>query len=334
MPRVTVVVPTYNRRDCLIDTLRSALTQTFLDLELVVVDDGSTDDSAVEVLRHLGPDPERAESLWKQHKSTATGAIGFGFWISDIPLQYIYQPNRGMGAARNRGAQAAHGEFLAFLEPDYRWDSRHLERLLGFFDRKGDTWITHGRVVNGKPSAKSGKKTPAPSPLTFEEVVSGNELCASAMLVRQQCLEVHCGFDENLPACEDYDLWIRIAAHVPIYQVPDAIVRHMKKCPQPPSWSLNRYRVYALEKAYQSGHLNARQRHRVADELVTRCDILVEGFRKRNNMERANFYDRKRKKFELEVTKLDLSDAAGKSASSRDDASAIEEDSYSSPAHL
>jgi hypothetical protein len=83
-----------------------------------------------------------------------------------------------------------------------------------------------------------------------------------------------------------------------------------KKNTAAPAWSLDRYRVYALEKAYQSGHLNAEQRHRVADELVARCDVLVEGFRKRKNHERANFYDRKRKKFELEVAKLDLSDAA------------------------
>lgn len=327
MPRVTVIMPTYNRSDCLVDTIRSALNQTFQDQEILVVDDGSTDDSAVEVLRQLGPDPERAESLWKHHLATATGALGFGFWTNDISLQYVHQPNRGMGAARNRGLQASQGEFVAFLEPDCTWDTKHLERQVDFFSNNKDAWIAHGRVVSNRSSAKTGKKKKsALNSLNFEQIVSGNGLCASALVARRRCLELHGGFDENLPACEDYDLWVRIAAHTPIYQVADSMVC-MKKPRSTPSWSLDRYRVYALEKAYQSGRLNADQRHRVADELVSRCDILVEGFRKRNNTERANFYDRKRKKFEVEVSKLEMSDAAGRPDPGPDYESMSEEES-------
>jgi hypothetical protein len=104
--------------------------------------------------------------------------------------------------------------------------------------------------------------------------------------------------------------------------VPKACVCN-KRNSNHPSWSLDRYRVYALEKAYQSGHLNSIQRHRVAVELVERCDVLVQGFKKRKNLERANFYDRKKKKFELEVSKLDSSDAA-----SRSDATVGAEDEF------
>jgi glycosyltransferase involved in cell wall biosynthesis len=286
------------------------LNQTYRDFELVIVDDGSSDDSAVEVLRHLGPDPERAESLWRQHAASATGTLGFGFWVGEIPLQYIHQPNRGIGPARNRGFQTAQGELIAFLEPDFQWDPGHLETHLNYFDEHPDVWIAHGRVLSSRSSSRKGRgKERTPRPITFEQVVAGDQIYASAIVCRRDCLEAHCGFDENLPACDDYDLWVRIAAHVPIYQIPGSIVC-MKKSTAAPAWSLDRYRVYALEKAYQSGHLNSEQRHRVADELVARCDVLVEGFRKRKNHERANFYDRKRKKFEIEVAKLDLSDAA------------------------
>jgi len=312
MPRVTVILPTYNRRDCLVDTIRSALDQTYSDHEILIIDDGSTDESAIEVLRQLGPDPERAESLWKQHLTSATGAIGFGFWIRDTSLQYIHQPNRGIGAARNRGLHACHGEFVAFIEPDYRWHPRHLEAQVEFFNHNKNAWIAHGRLVFGRPTTKPTKtKKKEVCKFSFEQIVGGNGLCASALVARRRCFELHGGFDENLPACEDYDLWVRIAAHAPIHHVSESVV-WMTKPHSAPNWSLDRYRVYALEKAYQSGRLNAEQRQRVADELVARCDILVEGFRKRNNTERANFYDRKRKKFEVEVAKLEMSDATGR----------------------
>lgn len=310
MPTVSVIIPTFNAGEGLIETLRSALDQSFHDIEILVVDDGSSDESAVEILRRFGPDPDRAEALWRQRAASSAGTCGFGFWTRDLPLQYLYQPNRGMGTARNRGLQLAHGELIAFLEPDYVWDKDHLQHHISFLSDRLDAWISHGRVMSRShpPSRNGRKKVRSGTPMVFSDVVAGTGVCASAIVIRRRCMEIHGSFDENLPSCEDYDLWIRIAAHVPIYQVPGSLV-YMKRSPAPPSWSLDRYRVYALEKAFQSGHLNSEQRHRVAEELVDRCGILVDGYRKRNNTERSNFYDRKKKKFELEVTKLDMSSA-------------------------
>ncbi|MDM7916231.1 MAG: glycosyltransferase family 2 protein [Candidatus Eisenbacteria bacterium] len=316
MPRVSVIVPTFNRRDSLICTIRSALGQTFQDIEILVIDDGSGDDSAVEVLRHLGPDPERAESLWRQHIATASGTCGFGFWIADVPLQYVYQANRGMGAARNRGLASARGDMISFLEPGFQWDPHFLERGIQFLDENAEAWMLHGRPVAGRAPQRNGKKRRGATEMTFEEVVAGGNLCASAVLARRRCIDFHGGFDENLPACEDYDLWVRIAAHVPIHHLADCLVL-IEQAPPVPGWSLDRYRVYALEKAFQSGHLSSEQRRRVAEELVDRCDSLVEGYRKRNNIERANFYDRKRKKFEIEVTKLESSSRSGGTSRAR-----------------
>jgi glycosyltransferase involved in cell wall biosynthesis len=318
MPRVSVIVPTFNRRDCLVETLRSALNQSYRDFEILVVDDGSSDDSAVEVLRQLGPDPERAESIWRQRTASASGACGFSFWKNDTLLQYLFQTNRGIGAARNRGLQAVQGEYVAFLEPEYSWDPHHLERHMEFLEECVEAWAAHGRVIQGRSLPKGPKKRPraVPTAMKFEEVVAGSDLHTSAMVIRRRCLLAHGCFDENIPACEDYDLWVRIAAHVPIHHIPDSVVL-VRQPPAISSWNLDRYRVYALEKAFQSGHLNAEQRHRVAEEMVSRCDCLVEGYRKRNNTERANFYDRKRRKFELEVAKLDLSSVAAQSVEYR-----------------
>lgn len=331
MTQVSVIIPTFNRKECLVDTVRSALNQTFSDFDVVIVDDGSTDESAVAILREFGPDPERAEVLWRQHASTSSGTCGFSFWTSDIALQYIYQPNRGMGAARNRGLQSCHGENVAFLEPEFLWETDHLQQHIDFLEGNPEAWIAHGRLVVGRPPARNGKKRPrAADAMGFEEVVAGNELAASAIVARRRCLELHGGFDENLPSCEDYDLWIRIAAHVPIYVVPGSVV-HVKKTSPPPSWSLDRYRVYALEKAFQSGHLTSDQRHRVAEEMVRRCESLVEGYRQRNNTERANFYDRKKKKFEMEVAKLDRSAAAAQNRTARPLPGARADEEFLSP---
>jgi glycosyltransferase involved in cell wall biosynthesis len=312
MPQVSVIVPTFNAGDALIESVRSALEQSFRDIEILVIDDGSSDESAMAILRRMGPDPQRAETLWRQRSASSTGTCGFGFWTGDIPLHYLYQSNRGMGTARNRGLQIAHGEFIAFLEPDYVWEKDHLLHHIEFFNDHPDAWIAHSRVVPfARPIQRNGrKKSRTTTAMSFAEVVAGTGVCASAIVIRRRCLEAHGCFDENLPSCEDYDLWIRIAAHVPIHQIQESVVL-MKRAPAVPSWSLDRYRVYALEKAFQSGHLNADQRHRVAEEMVDRCDILVEGYRKRNNTERANFYDRKKKKFELEVSKLISSDSKG-----------------------
>ncbi len=332
MPQVSVIIPTYNRCGSLIQTLRSALNQTYQDIEIIVIDDGSGDDSAVEVLREFGPDPERAESIWRHRTPSKSGTCGFGFWTPRIPLQYIYlNPSRGIGAARNKGVAASQGEHIAFLEPGFIWNSTYLERQMEFLESHPAVWIAHGRICSARATGKNGKKRcRVPAPIQFEDVVGGTDLHASAVVARKGFIEIHGGFDENLPSCEDYDLWIRIASHVPIMLIPDALTV-AGDVTAPPAWTLDRYRVYALEKAFQSGHLNADQRHRVAEEMIRRCDSLVTGYRQKNNTERANFYERKRKKFEIEVSKLDLSSAAARCRPQRTGQSIRDEEESLSP---
>ena len=126
-------------------------------------------------------------------------------------------------------------------------------------------------------------------------------------MVRRSCLGNEAPFDENLPVCEEFDFWLRLTSR---FRVARIDVAHQSDGPRvrTDEWGLERFRVYALEKAYQSGNLSPLSRHRVAEELVTQCDHLVEGYRRRENHERANFYDRKKKRFAQEVAKLDLSD--------------------------
>src|SRR5262245_27326295 len=104
MPRVSVIIPTFNRADLIGETVESVLSQTFDDFEIIIVDDGSTD-STKEVIRRF-----------------------------DGPINYLYQENRGLSCARNRGFDASSGDYVCFLDSDDVWNPRMLERQVSLLD--------------------------------------------------------------------------------------------------------------------------------------------------------------------------------------------------------
>lgn len=129
----SVVIPLYNKQAYIADTLRTVFAQTYADFEVVVVDDGSTDDSAATVLAH-----------------------------SDARLRLIRQPNAGVSAARNRGVAEARGSIIAFLDADDRWEPHHLETLadlVKLYPRCGAFATSYAIVKNGTttPPALSKK---------------------------------------------------------------------------------------------------------------------------------------------------------------------------------
>ena len=113
-------------------------------------------------------------------------------------------------------------------------------------------------------------------------------------------------FDENLPLCEEYDFWLRLGSRFQIGRIEAQLQAPAGSTPKY-EWGMERYRVYALEKAYQGGFLGPALRHRVAKELVLQCDRLVQGYGQRQNQQRASFYERKKKHFAQAVAKFDLS---------------------------
>jgi hypothetical protein len=147
----------------------------------------------------------------------------------------------------------------------------------------------------------------------FEETLEASPMSTSAVIAHRRCFAA-CGvFDENLPACDEYDLWVRLAARYPIYYLADGPVvtrTSSKGDGSSRTWSWDRFRVYALEKAFQSGHLTPDQRFVVAQQIVEKCERLVEGFRRQRSDERSNFYERKRRRFAQEVRKLRASRVA------------------------
>jgi glycosyltransferase involved in cell wall biosynthesis len=181
-PSVSVVIPTFERRRSVIEAVRSALAQTRGDVEVIVVDDGSTDGTAA-----------------------AVGAI-------DGRVKVARRPNGGPAAARNTGIRQARAPVLAFLDSDDRWQPRHLEEVLGLLASHSAAVLACTDVAGlGDDSLKRsvGLMQAAPA------VLLGGLLYTSAVAVRREVVEAVGGFDAQLRVAEDSDLWCRLSLEGP-----------------------------------------------------------------------------------------------------------------------
>jgi glycosyltransferase involved in cell wall biosynthesis len=294
-----------------LEALGSILAQSFQEFEIVVSDDGSTDGTPANVFATLGAEP-RAVEILEQMNPGSIRPFSHVFNHGENTIQYHYNHNRGLSAARNRGVRHARGQYVAFLEAEDLWDPAHLETHMKFFDEHPEACISHVAEKPGKGGrrVRRPRKTPPSSGWIFPQALTAAPLTISCAVVHRACFN-ECGlFDENLPACEDYDLWLRLAARHPVHYL-EGEVAVTRRSTRPDSasrgWSWERFRVYALEKAFQGGQLDAEQRLLVAQEIVRKCERLVEGFRRQKSDERSNFYERKRRRFAQEVRKLRLS---------------------------
>lgn len=264
-PRVSVIIPTFNRAWILAEAVESVLAQIYRDQELIVVDDGSTD--GTEAL--LDP--------YADH------------------LRVIRQPNRGVSAARNAGIAAAAGDLIAFLDSDDIWLPEKLERQVAFFDAHPDAlicqteeiWVRRGRRVN--PAARHRK----PSGMIFDKSL---ELCLvspSAVMVRRGLLDRVGVFDPSLPACEDYDLWLRVAHRFPIHLLADPLVvkRGGHSDQLSSGWGLDRYRIQSIRQLLDREALTPGQAQAAKQVLRRKCAIYAGGCRKRGRLEEARRYE-------------------------------------------
>jgi glycosyltransferase involved in cell wall biosynthesis len=264
-PLVSVILPVYNRAWCIRQAVDSVLAQIYGSRELIVVDDGSTDGTG-RLLQEYGGQ-----------------------------VSVIRQPNRGVSAARNRGVSAASGDFVAFLDSDDLWLPEKLARQTAFFQDHPETricqteeiWIRNGVRVN--PRLRHRK----PSGDIFERSL---ELCLvspSAVMIERRLLEQMGGFDESLPAAEDYDLWLRIGAKHPVFLIEEPLV--VKRGGHPDQLSktpgIDRYRIRALEKLLEGEKLTPEQRRAAAEALQKKCAVYVGGCKKRGRLEEAKYYE-------------------------------------------
>ncbi len=191
-PRVSVLIPTFNRAIYILLAVNSVLAQTFSDLEVIVVDDGSTDRTAD-----------------KLHE------------ISDPRVHYIYQNNRGVAAALNTACRAARGEYLARLDSDDIMLPNHLAELVPILDTDRELALVYGRAqaidsAGGLLSQLYGGPPKFPGQWLKSELYA-DCVCTVACLFRRSCLEQLGGFNEALRSNEDWDLMIRMSTHWPFF---------------------------------------------------------------------------------------------------------------------
>jgi glycosyltransferase involved in cell wall biosynthesis len=263
-PRVSVILPTYNRAWIIEEAVASVLSQTFPDFELIVVDDGSTDDTRARLERY------------------------------GRRIRYLYQGNQGVSAARNIGVQHATGELIALLDSDDLWESGKLTRQVAFFEARPEAricqtdeiWIRRGRRVNPKQRHRK------PSGWIFEPSLALCLVSPSAVMMRRELIEKMGGFDELLPACEDYDLWLRISLRCPIHLLDEPLVikrgGHADQLSAAPG--LDRYRIQSLIKILTRETLTPSQTKAAAAMLRQKCRIYAAGCRKRGRVAEAQTY--------------------------------------------
>lgn len=267
---LSVIIPTYNRSFFLKEALQSVIEQEFFlthpdfSCEIVVVDDGSSDNTK-KIVSSFG---ER--------------------------VKYHYQDHMGVSKARNLGLDLAQGDNIAFLDSDDLWKKEKISVQMSFMKAfpkvkvcyTDEIWIRKGVFVNPK------KKHQKYSGWIFDKVLPLCLISLSSALFRREVFETIGKFDENLPACEDYDFGIRLAHKYYVYFLPKPLIVKRGGHPDQLSrkyWGMDRFRIQALEKALLLD-LNADQERLVKQEIVKKCRILAEGLKKRKKESEAKDY--------------------------------------------
>ena len=262
---ISVVIPTYNRVTFLKDAIDSVLAQTFLDFELIVVDDGSTDDT-----------PKLLSSY-------------------NNKVRVITQTNQGPSAARNRGIETAKGEWIAFLDSDDVWKPDKLKKQVQFITDNPDTkicqteevWIRSGKRVNPK------KKHEMHSGWIYEKCLPLCIVSPSSVMIHQDVFERIGLFDETMLACEDYDLWLRVTPHYPVFLVREQLIVKQGGHDDQQSRtieSLDCLRIKAMVKSLESEGLSKSQHEAAVLELNKKCRVYGNGCIKRDKNEEGEEY--------------------------------------------
>lgn len=259
---VSVIIPTYNRAWVVKEALDSVLAQEYKDFDLIVVDDGSTDETPT-ILSEYGD-----------------------------RLTVIRQKNRGVSAARNCGIKAAGGDLIAFLDSDDSWLPGMLAHQVRFFEdhptalicQTEEIWIRNGVRVNPKNRHKK------PSGDIFERSLHLCLVSPSAVMMRRELFDAVGRFDETLPACEDYDLWLRIGCRYPVHLVDMPLMvkkgGHADQLSRIPA--LDKYRIFSLLNLLRNAPLTPSQRSATTEVLIEKSRIYAAGCIKRGKMDEAD----------------------------------------------
>ena len=256
---ISVIVPVYNRKDLCLRAVRSVLSQSFKDFELIVVDDGSTEDMSE--VREL---------------------------VVEAGQLFVSIPHHGVSRARNVGVKHASRRWISFLDSDDSWKNEKLEKQINYLNANPDCklaqceelWIRNGKVHNQKERH---------SKPTGEAFLRSLELClispSSVVLERKLFLD-RGGFDERMQICEDYDLWLRLTVDTPVGFIDEPLVvkygGHIDQLSSS-QVAIDRFRVFSMVKLLCQKELTDLQLKETLSMLSKKAYVVLEGARKRKN---------------------------------------------------
>ena len=258
--KISVIIPTYNRKKTLARAIRSVLNQSFSPFEILIIDDGSND--------------------------------GTEEWVKENfqNIKYIYQNNHGVSSARNIGIENAYGDWVAFLDSDDEWLPNKLYKQVKAIDSNpevkffhtNEIWIRNGVRVN---QMKKHKKYGG---YIFEKCLDICRVSPSSVLIKKEVLDNIGVFDESLRVCEDYDLWLRITSKYPVVFLDEPLIYkyggHADQLSKVND-GIESYRIQSLEKIIKSGFLSDEQKVKAVNALVNKMKIYSKGLEKRKKLD-------------------------------------------------
>jgi len=276
--QVSAVIPTHNRLHLLRRALYSVQAQTLPPLETIVIDDGSTD---------------------RSHESLAT----------EFPnVQWIRQSNHGVSHARNQGIKHAKGEWIALLDSDDTWhpskleeQNQFLQQNLGLlFCHTDEAWIRRGKSVSHPAYLNKSNQD------IFLKSLARCIICPSSVVIHQKIFEKIGFFDEELPVCEDYDLWLRLVLQYEIgYLDRKLVTKHGGHSDQLSTtyWGMDRFRVQSLQKLLDNPNLKSSLIPLIFQTLIQKLDILNKGFSKRDKQLEAKGFNQLKQFYSHQLAK-------------------------------
>ncbi len=269
---VSVIIPTYNRLAVLSRAVDSVLAQNRLADEVIIVDDGSNDGTIA----------------WLE--KTYAG------------LEVIRQKNKGVSAARNAGIKRAKGDWICLLDSDDSWHesklekqaealARHSEYLIAHTD---EVWYRNGVILNQR------KKHKKHGGHIFQHCLPLCVISPSAVMIHRKLFDDVGLFDESLPTCEDYDMWLRACRKYPVLFLPTALTNKYGGHEDQLSrkyWGMDRFRIIALERIIESGHLCEEDRSAAVSMLLKKVDIFLKGVKKHGESQYSHIFKRLSEKY-------------------------------------
>ena len=274
---ISVVIPSYNRKDFLKRSIDSAINQTKKPLEIIVVDDGSTDGT---------------ETMIKSD---------YDF------VKFIKQKNKGVSAARNIGIKVSIGEWICFLDSDDEWKKDKLEKQInamksnpGYkFFHSNEIWIKNGLRINQK---KKHKKYGGD---IFDKCLDMCRISPSSVMINKTVFDEVGNFNEGLVVCEDYELWLRICDKYKVFFIDEPLIIKYGGHQGQLSYSIEsieNHRIKALEYLTLE-NLNRKNKRHAIQMLLSKLNIYLKGLVKRRKNDEIALYEEKIKvwnKFSIE----------------------------------